>query len=185
LLRDFDSVSGDDEAQELQNELVENNIESSHLKGKFSIMMKFLYNFYYLFANSCGFSIRQCQTYKHSKNDVEGIYKREYICHRIAKQKKKKTKETKKFKINSYNHTLLDKKEVHFLHDYRDIPINDQCHILLSKVGCSVSIIMRVLELDKGIEVGHLPFLEKDNQNFLQYHSNVGKDNDASEVLKL
>ncbi|XP_019436130.1 PREDICTED: protein FAR1-RELATED SEQUENCE 11-like [Lupinus angustifolius] len=87
---------------------------------------------------------------------------------------------------NSHNHALLDNKEVRFLPAYRDIPINDQSRILLlSKVGCSISITMWVLELEKRIEAGHLPFLEKDIRNFLQSHSNVGKDNNTSEVLKL
>ncbi|KAF1867087.1 hypothetical protein Lal_00049515 [Lupinus albus] len=167
--------------------------------------------------SSCGFSIRRGHTYKHSKNNVDDIYKREYIFHHdgIANQQKvvelerqrrwksSKCKCSAKLIItkrtigfeecwvityfsNSHNHTLLDNKEVRFLPAYRDIPINDQGRILLlSKAGCSVSIIMRVFELEKGIEAGLLPFLEKDIRNFLQSHSNVGKYNDDSEVLKL
>ncbi|XP_019434789.1 PREDICTED: protein FAR1-RELATED SEQUENCE 11-like isoform X2 [Lupinus angustifolius] len=44
---------------------------------------------------------------------------------------------------------------------------------------------MRVLELEKGIEAGHLPYLEKDVRNFLQFQCSVGNENDASDVLKL
>ncbi|XP_052736674.1 protein FAR1-RELATED SEQUENCE 11-like [Vigna angularis] len=87
---------------------------------------------------------------------------------------------------NSHNHALLDEKEIRFLPAYRDIPINDQARILLlSKVGCSVSLIMRVLEAEKGIEAGHLPFLDKDIRNFIKSQSSIDKENDASGVLKL
>ncbi|WVY99058.1 hypothetical protein V8G54_031209 [Vigna mungo] len=87
---------------------------------------------------------------------------------------------------NSHNHVLLDDKEIRFLPAYRDIPINDQARmLLLSKAGCSVSLIMRVLEAEKGIETGHLPFLDKDIRNFIKSQSSIDKDNDASYVLKL
>jgi hypothetical protein len=42
---------------------------------------------------------------------------------------------------------------------------------------------MRVLELEKGI--GSLPLLDKYIQNFIQSQSSIGKENDASDVLKL
>ncbi|WVY94178.1 hypothetical protein V8G54_033266 [Vigna mungo] len=87
---------------------------------------------------------------------------------------------------NSHNHVLLDEKEIRFLPAYRDIPINGQARILLlSKVGCSINLIMRVLEAEKGIETGHLPFLDKDIRNFIKSQSTIDKDNDASDVLKL
>ncbi|KAK2359019.1 protein FAR1-RELATED SEQUENCE [Trifolium repens] len=87
---------------------------------------------------------------------------------------------------NHHNHELLDDKEVQFLPAYRNISIVDQNRIhLLSKAGCPVSLIMRVLELEKGINTGNLPFLEKDIRNFIQSHSGIGQENDASNVLKL
>ncbi|XP_024640710.1 protein FAR1-RELATED SEQUENCE 11-like [Medicago truncatula] len=91
-----------------------------------------------------------------------------------------------KYFNNSHNHELLDNKEVRFLPAYRNIPIVDQDHILLlSKVGCSVSIIMRVLELEKRTGTGNLPFLEKDIRNFIQSYSGIGKESDAADVLRL
>jgi len=87
---------------------------------------------------------------------------------------------------NHHNHELLDEKEVQFLPAYRNIPTADQSRILLlSKVGCSISIIIRVLELEKKIVTGNLPFLDKDIRNFIQSQSCTGKENDASDVLKL
>ncbi|WVY90093.1 hypothetical protein V8G54_035607 [Vigna mungo] len=44
---------------------------------------------------------------------------------------------------------------------------------------------MRGLVAEKGIVAGHLPFLDKDIRNFIQSQSSVGKENDASYVLKL
>jgi hypothetical protein len=43
---------------------------------------------------------------------------------------------------------------------------------------------MRLLELEKGVDAGSLPFMEKDIRNFLQTQS-VNKENDALNVLKL
>ncbi|KAK2418835.1 protein FAR1-RELATED SEQUENCE [Trifolium repens] len=84
---------------------------------------------------------------------------------------------------NHHNHELLDDKEVQFLPAYRKISIVDQNRIhLLSKIGCPVSLIMRVLELEKGINTGNLPLLKKDIRNFIQSHSGIGH---ASNVLKL
>ncbi|GAU41341.1 hypothetical protein TSUD_179540 [Trifolium subterraneum] len=91
-----------------------------------------------------------------------------------------------KYLNNDHNHELLDDKEVQFLPAYRSIPIVDQSRImLLSKAGCSISLIMRVLELEKEICTGNLPFLEKDIRNFIQSQSGIGKESDASDVLKL
>ncbi|BAT85940.1 hypothetical protein VIGAN_04354100 [Vigna angularis var. angularis] len=44
---------------------------------------------------------------------------------------------------------------------------------------------MRVLEAEKGIEAGHLPFLDKDIRNFIKSQSSIDKENDASEVESL
>lgn len=54
-----------------------------------------------------------------------------------------------KYFNNIHNHKLLDDKKVQFLPAYHNIPIIDQNHIqLLAKVGCSVSLIKRMLELE-------------------------------------
>jgi len=91
-----------------------------------------------------------------------------------------------KYFNNNHNHELLDDKEVQFLPTYRNIPIIDQDRILLlSKASCSVNLIMGVLELEKQVDAGNLPFLEKDIRNFIQSQSGVGKEFDVSNVLKL
>jgi hypothetical protein len=64
--------------------------------------------------------------------------------------------------------------------------MSDQSRILLfSKAGCSVSLIIRVVELEKGVDAGNLPFLEKDIRNFIQSQSGICTECDASNVLKL
>ena len=91
-----------------------------------------------------------------------------------------------KYFNNNHNHELLDDKEVKFLPAYRSIPAIDQDRILLlSKAGCSVSLIIRVLELEKNVDAGNLPFLDKDIRNFIQSQSGIGKEFDASNVLEL
>ena len=87
---------------------------------------------------------------------------------------------------NSHNHELLDDKEVRFLPAYRDIqPINQQRILLLSKAGCSINLVMRILELEKSVSPSNLPFMEKDIRNFIQSQSSISQENDATEVLKL
>lgn len=87
---------------------------------------------------------------------------------------------------NVHNHDLLEDNEVRFLPAYRNISTSDHERILiLSKAGCSVNLIMRVLELEKGVQPGHLPFIEKDVRNFIQYSNNVDRGNDAADLLKV
>jgi len=39
--------------------------------------------------------------------------------------------------------------------------------------------------LEKGVDASNLPFLDKDIRNFIQSQSGIGKEFDASNVLKL
>ncbi|KAG5012720.1 hypothetical protein JHK82_024866 [Glycine max] len=81
---------------------------------------------------------------------------------------------------------LLDDKEVQYLPAYHDIPADDHNRILLlSKVCCLVSLIIKVLELEKGIDADNLSFLEKDIKNFIQSQHSIEEENEGTEVLKL
>ncbi|KAF1898103.1 hypothetical protein Lal_00032867 [Lupinus albus] len=210
LVSDFDVTSNDHDIQELQSEHLghaKNTNDSTPYIGQIFKCEENAYNFYCLFAKKCGFSIRRGHCYKCNENNTEYIYRREFICHRAGIVNQQKVNEVEKHRkrkssrcnctakiveqhwvvtyfSNSHNHALLDDKEVRFLPAYCDIPSNDQSRILLlSKAGCSISIIMRVLELENGIEAGRLPYLEKDIRNVLQSQSSVGNDNDASNVF--
>ncbi|CAL1381898.1 unnamed protein product [Linum trigynum] len=70
---------------------------------------------------------------------------------------------------NIHNHELLEDDQVRLLPAYRKIHEADQERIvLLSKAGFPVNRIVKVLELEKGVQPGQLPFIEKDVRNFVR-----------------
>jgi hypothetical protein len=70
-----------------------------------------------------------------------------------------------KFIVN-HNHELLYISKVRFLPANRVITKDDEEYILLLKeVGLSVRQIMRVMELEKNVKHGHLPFFQRDIHN--------------------
>ncbi|XP_062009260.1 putative protein FAR1-RELATED SEQUENCE 10 isoform X1 [Rosa rugosa] len=81
---------------------------------------------------------------------------------------------------NVHNHELLEDDQVRLLPAYRKIQEADQERILLlSKAGFPVNRIVKVLELEKGVQPGHLPFIEKDIRNFIRTCKKTVQDNDA------
>ncbi|KAK3022642.1 hypothetical protein RJ639_045408 [Escallonia herrerae] len=81
---------------------------------------------------------------------------------------------------NVHNHELLEDDQVRLLPAYRKIHEADQERILLlSKAGFPVHRIVKVLELEKGIHGGQLPFLERDVRNFVQNRKKIIQENDA------
>ncbi|CAA6666298.1 unnamed protein product [Spirodela intermedia] len=87
---------------------------------------------------------------------------------------------------NVHNHELLDSNEVRYLPAYRNISAVDRERILaLSKAGCNVHLIMRALELEKGVKPGSLTFTERDLRNFLQSSKNLNEENEGAELLKV
>lgn len=81
---------------------------------------------------------------------------------------------------NVHNHELLEDDQVRLLPAYRKIQELDQERILLlSKAGFPVHRIVKVLELEKGIQGGQLSFLERDVRNFIQNRKKVVQENDA------
>ncbi|KAH7843950.1 hypothetical protein Vadar_022780 [Vaccinium darrowii] len=87
--------------------------------------------------------------------------------------------------VKEHNHELLTPLEVRFLPANRIIVKEDEDRILLLKEGgLSVKQIMRVMELEKGINHGYLPFFEKDVRNLF---TRIGKEhgaNDAEDLLQ-
>ena len=81
---------------------------------------------------------------------------------------------------NVHNHELLEDDQVRLLPAYRKIREADQERILvLSKAGIPIHRIVKVLELEKGIHGGQLPFLERDVRNFIQSRKKVVQENGA------
>ncbi|KGN43451.2 hypothetical protein Csa_020193 [Cucumis sativus] len=81
---------------------------------------------------------------------------------------------------NVHNHELLEDDLVRLLPAYRKIQKADQERILiLSKAGFPVNRILKVLELEKGVQPGQLPFIEKDVRNFVRTSKKTVDENDA------
>ncbi|ONI18128.1 hypothetical protein PRUPE_3G198400 [Prunus persica] len=81
---------------------------------------------------------------------------------------------------NVHNHELLEDDQVRLLPAYRKIQEVDQERILLlSKAGFPVNRIVKVLELEKGVQPGQLPFIEKDVRNFVRTCKKTVQENDA------
>ncbi|GAB4851924.1 Putative protein FAR1-RELATED SEQUENCE 10 [Ancistrocladus abbreviatus] len=81
---------------------------------------------------------------------------------------------------NVHNHELLEDDQVRLLPAYRKIQEDDQERILLlSKAGFPVNRILKVLELEKGVGPGQLPFIEKDIRNFVRTCKKTVQENDA------
>uniref|UniRef100_A0A1J3IHD0 Protein FAR1-RELATED SEQUENCE n=1 Tax=Noccaea caerulescens TaxID=107243 RepID=A0A1J3IHD0_NOCCA len=81
---------------------------------------------------------------------------------------------------NVHNHELLEDDQVRLLPAYRKIQQADQDRILLlSKAGFPVNRIVKLLELEKGVQAGQLPFIEKDVRNFVRACKKTVQENDA------
>ncbi|KAK9663962.1 hypothetical protein RND81_14G009400 [Saponaria officinalis] len=80
---------------------------------------------------------------------------------------------------NVHNHELLEDDRVRLLPAYRKIQETDQERILLlSSAGFPVNKVIKVLELEKGVQPGQLPFIEKDVRNFVHSCKKAVQEND-------
>ncbi|KAF8392623.1 hypothetical protein HHK36_022971 [Tetracentron sinense] len=87
---------------------------------------------------------------------------------------------------NIHNHELLKSNEVRLLPAYCTISSDDKSRIcMFAKAGMSVRQMLRLMELEKGIKLGCLPFTEIDVRNLLQSFRNVDRDNDAIDLLAM
>lgn len=87
---------------------------------------------------------------------------------------------------NVHNHELLRESEVHLLPAYCTLSGDDKSRIcMFAKAGMSVRQMLRLMELEKGVKIGCLPFTEIDVRNLLQSFRNVDQDNDALDLLKM
>ncbi|CAN4110759.1 unnamed protein product [Withania somnifera] len=88
--------------------------------------------------------------------------------------------------MNHHNHELLEPNQVRFLPAYRSISDADKSRILMfAKTGISVQQMMRLMELEKGVEPGYLPFTEKDVRNLLQSFKKVDPEDESIDLLRM
>ncbi|KAJ7955185.1 protein FAR1-RELATED SEQUENCE 11-like [Quillaja saponaria] len=87
---------------------------------------------------------------------------------------------------NFHNHELLKSNEVRLLPSYCTISPDDKSRIcMFARAGMSVRQMLRLMELEKGIKLGCLPFTEIDVRNLLQSFRNVDRDNDAIDLIAM
>lgn len=88
--------------------------------------------------------------------------------------------------VNHHNHELLEPNQVRFLPAYRTISDADKSRILMfAKTGISVQQMMRLMELEKCVEPGYLPFTEKDIRNLLQSCRKVDPEDESIDLLRM
>lgn len=87
---------------------------------------------------------------------------------------------------NHHNHDLLEANQVRFLPAYRTISESDKNRILMfAKTGISVQQMMRLMELEKCVEPGYLPFTEKDVRNLIQSFRKVDQGEESTDLLRM
>ncbi|KAI4374358.1 hypothetical protein MLD38_012363 [Melastoma candidum] len=88
---------------------------------------------------------------------------------------------------NVHNHELLKSSEVEQMPAYSsNMSADDKSRICMyAKAGMSVRQMLRLMELEKGVKLGCLPFTELDVRNLLQSFRNVDRDNDSINLLKM
>lgn len=87
---------------------------------------------------------------------------------------------------NIHNHELLKSNEVNLLPAYCTISSDDKSRIcMFAKAGMSVRQMLRLMEMEKGVKLGCLPFTEIDVRNLLQSFRNIDRDNDTIDLLMM
>ncbi|XP_052192880.1 protein FAR1-RELATED SEQUENCE 11 [Diospyros lotus] len=88
--------------------------------------------------------------------------------------------------VNHHKHELLEPNQVRFLPAYRTISDTDKSRILMfAKTGISVQQMMRLMELEKCVEPGYLPFTEKDVRNLLQSFRKTDAEDESIDLLRM
>ncbi|KFK28408.1 hypothetical protein AALP_AA8G511000 [Arabis alpina] len=136
------------------------------------------FEYYSTFARKCGFSIRKARS---TESQNLGVYRRDFVCYRSGfNQPRKKANVEHPRERKSVRCGCDEDDQVRLLPAYRKIQQVDQERILLlSKAGFPVNRIVKLLELEKGVQTGQLPFIEKDVRNFVRAGKKSVQENDA------
>ncbi|KMT16504.1 hypothetical protein BVRB_3g048020 isoform A [Beta vulgaris subsp. vulgaris] len=85
---------------------------------------------------------------------------------------------------NNHNHELIKSFEVHILPSHCTISADDKSRVcMFAKAGMSARQMLRLLEIEKGVKLGCLPYSELDIRNLLQSFRHVDNDNDAIDLV--
>lgn len=171
------------------------------------------YEFYCSFAKQCGFSIRRHRTrgkdgvgrgvtrrdftchrsgFPQAKPTDEGKLQRNRKSSRCGCQAYMRIVKRADFDVpewrvtgfsNNHNHELLKSAEV-CMPAHCPISADDKSRIcMFAKAGMSVRQMLRLMELEKGVKLGCLPFTELDIRNLLLSFRHVDRDNDAIDLI--
>ena len=87
--------------------------------------------------------------------------------------------------VVDHNHDLFSPSEVRFLPANRVITIDDEKRIfLLKKAGLSIREVMHVMELERHLKHGRLPFFQRDIRNLYVKMRRNNTKNDAMDLLQ-
>ncbi|KAL4569221.1 hypothetical protein LXL04_024856 [Taraxacum kok-saghyz] len=161
-----------------------------------SLVNKKLLFFYQSYARKNGFSVRKGRfvnkkTGERKRRDFFVTVKENQSPKRISQKKRNRgytkceCKAHMRITLRRINEIFPEEWQVRFLPSYRNIKLEDEKRILLLKEGgLSVTQIMRVMELERGLRHGELPFLNKDIHNLFAKNHKLHSQNDARELLE-
>ncbi|KAJ6429660.1 hypothetical protein OIU84_021125 [Salix udensis] len=87
---------------------------------------------------------------------------------------------------NIHNHEMFKLNETHLLPASGTMSPDDKSRIcIFAKAGMSVRQMLRLMELEKGVKLGCLPYTEIDVRNLLLTVRNVNQDNDAIDLVAM
>uniref|UniRef100_A0A803NAE8 Protein FAR1-RELATED SEQUENCE n=1 Tax=Chenopodium quinoa TaxID=63459 RepID=A0A803NAE8_CHEQI len=87
---------------------------------------------------------------------------------------------------NNHNHELLKSVEAQIPPSHCTISADDKSRIcMFAKAGMSARQMLRLMELEKGVKLGCLPFTELHIRDLLQSFRHVDKDNDAIDLISM
>ncbi|RVW44272.1 Protein FAR1-related sequence 11 [Vitis vinifera] len=154
---------------------------------KLSLVNTEAYEFYSEFAKRCGFSIRRHRT--EGKDGVgKGLTRRYFVCHRAGNTPIKTSNESKpqrnrkSSRCGCQAYLRISKTTELGAPEWRVTGFaNHHNHELLEPNQQ----MMRLMELEKCVEPGYLPFTEKDVRNLLQSFRKLDPEDESIDLLRM
>ncbi|KAJ6427787.1 hypothetical protein OIU84_023229 [Salix udensis] len=148
------------------------------------------YEFYSEFAKRCGFSIRRHRT--EGKDGVgKGLTRRYFVCHRAGNTPVKTSNENKpqrnrkSSRCGCQAYMRISKVTELGAPEWRVTDTDKSRILMFAKTGISVQQMMRLMELEKCVEPGYLPFTEKDVRNLLQSFRKLDPEDESVDLLRM